>query len=104
MIRVGLVGFGMAGRVFHAPLISSVEGLELAAVVERNSDNAAERYPGITTYRSLDEMLADASIKLVVVATPNGTHFEVALQALEAGQERRRRQARCRHFGRNRRS
>ena len=54
MIRVGLVGFGMAGRVFHAPLISSVEGLELAAVVERNSDNAAERYPGITTYRSLD--------------------------------------------------
>ena len=64
MIRVGLVGFGMAGRVFHAPLISSVEGLELAAVVERNSNNAAERYPGITTYRSLEELLADASIKL----------------------------------------
>ena len=59
MIRVGLVGFGMAGRVFHAPLISSVEGLEFAAVVERHSDNAAERYPGITTYRTLDEMLAD---------------------------------------------
>ena len=38
MIRVGLVGFGMAGRVFHAPLISSVEGLELAAVVERNTE------------------------------------------------------------------
>ena len=56
MIRVGLVGFGMAGRVFHAPLISSVEGLELAAVVERNSSNAAERYPGITTYRSVEEL------------------------------------------------
>jgi len=53
MIRVGLVGLGMAGRVFHAPLISSVEGLELAAVVERTTDNAAQRYPGITTYRSL---------------------------------------------------
>jgi len=50
MIRVGLVGFGMAGRVFHGPLISSVEGLELAAVVERSSDNAAQRYPGIITY------------------------------------------------------
>ncbi len=84
MIRVGLVGFGMAGRVFHAPLISSVTGLELAAVLERHSDNAVQRYPGIATYRSLEEMLADASLGLFVVATPNGTHFEVARQILEA--------------------
>ena len=84
MIRVGLVGFGMAGRVFHAPLISSVEGLELAAVVERHSDRAAERYPGITPLRSVEELLADASIKLVVVATPNGSHYSIAMQALEA--------------------
>jgi predicted dehydrogenase len=85
MIRVGLVGFGMAGRVFHAPLISSVEGLELAAVVERSSNKAAERYPGIVTYRTLDEMLADPSLDLFVVATPSGTHFQVARQILEAG-------------------
>src|ERR1700751_5655710 len=84
MIRVGLGGFGMAGRVFHAPLISSVEGLELAAVVERSSDHAAERYPGIKTYRTLDELLADSSIKLVVVATPTATQFQVALRVLEA--------------------
>jgi predicted dehydrogenase len=84
MIRVGLVGFGMAGRVFHAPLISSVDGLELAAVVERNSSNAAERYPGITIYRSVDELLADTSIKLVVVATPNSTHYPLAMRALQA--------------------
>ena len=86
MIRVGLVGFGLGGRVFHAPLISSVEGLELAAVVERSSDDAAERYQGITTYRSVDELLADGSIKLVVVATPNASHFSIAMQALEAAQ------------------
>ena len=85
MLRVGLVGFGMAGRVFHAPLISSVDGLELAAVVERHSDQAAQRYPGIVTYRSLEDLLADASIDLVVVATPSGTHFSVARQALEVG-------------------
>ena len=85
MIRVGLVGFGMAGRVFHAPLISSVEGLELAAVVERHSDEAAKRYPGITTYRSVEELVAEPSIDLVVVATPSGSHFEVARQAIEAG-------------------
>ena len=45
---------------------------------------AAERYPGITTYRSVEELLADSSIKLVVVATPNSTHFRIASQALEA--------------------
>jgi predicted dehydrogenase len=85
MIRVGLVGFGMSGRVFHAPLISSVEGLELAAVVERNSDHAAERYPGIKTCRSLEAMLEDSSLGLFVVATPSGSHFEVARQILQAG-------------------
>jgi scyllo-inositol 2-dehydrogenase (NADP+) len=85
MIRVGLIGFGMAGRVFHAPLISSVEGLELAAVVERTGNKAAERYPGITVHRSLEEMLADASLGLFVVATPNGSHYGIAKQVLSAG-------------------
>src|SRR5579863_2111150 len=85
MLRVGLVGFGMGARVFHAPLISSVDGLELAAVVERHTDQAKQRYPGITSYRTLEELLADASIDLVVVATPSGTHFEVARQVLDGG-------------------
>jgi scyllo-inositol 2-dehydrogenase (NADP+) len=84
MIRVGLVGFGMAGRVFHAPLISSVEGLELAAVVERNSDAAAARYPGIIVYRSLGAMMGDASLGLFVVATPSGTHFPFTREILKA--------------------
>jgi predicted dehydrogenase len=75
----------MGGRVFHAPLISSVEGLELAAVVERSTDHAAQRYPGIKTYRSLDAMLGDASLGLFVVTTPSGTHFDVARKILEAG-------------------
>lgn len=85
MIRVGLIGFGLAGRVFHAPLVSSVEGLELAAVLERTTDNAAQRYPGIATHRTLESMLADSSLGLFVVATPNGTHFEFARQILDAG-------------------
>jgi predicted dehydrogenase len=84
MIRVGLIGFGLAGRVFHAPLVSSVEGLELAAVVERTGDKAAALYPNITTYRTFEELLGDASIKLVVVATPNASHHDMALAALEA--------------------
>jgi predicted dehydrogenase len=75
----------MVARVFHGPLISSVDGLELAAVMERTSNNAAQRYPGIITYRSLDAMLADSSLGLFVVATPSQSHFEVASQILKAG-------------------
>lgn len=84
-IRVGLVGFGMGGRVFHGPLLSSVEGLELAAVMERSSNRAAERYPQITTYRSLKEMLGDESLGLFVVTTPSATHFDVTREILHAG-------------------
>jgi predicted dehydrogenase len=85
MIRIGLVGFGLGGRVFHAPLISSVEGLELAAVVERSTNLAATRYPGIRVHRTLDSMLADRALDLIVVSTPSGTHYEIARQVLEAG-------------------
>ena len=85
MIRVGIVGFGMGGRVFHGPLVSSVDGLEFAAVLERSTSHAALRYPGVKTFRSLDEMLADSSLGLFVVTTPSGTHFDVARQILEAG-------------------
>jgi predicted dehydrogenase len=85
MIRVGLIGFGFGGRVFHAPLISSVDGLELAAVFERASSKAAERYPNIITYRTLEEMLADSSLDLIVITTPNGTHYDLARRTLRAG-------------------
>ncbi|HUY94849.1 MAG TPA: Gfo/Idh/MocA family oxidoreductase [Terracidiphilus sp.] len=85
MIRVGLIGFGLAGRVFHAPLISSVEEFKLSAVLERQTDEARKRYSGILTYRTLDEMLADRSLDLIVVASPTGTHFEIARRVIEAG-------------------
>ena len=85
MIRVGLVGFGLAGKVFHAPLVSAVDGLELSAVVERSSRNAEAAYPGIATYPSLEAMLGDATLELIVVATPDNLHVAHARQALEAG-------------------
>lgn len=85
MIRVGVIGFGLAGRVFHAPLIASVEGLQLAAVLERSTNLAAERYPGITIHRSVEAMLADPALDLIVVASPSGTHFDVARQVIAAG-------------------
>jgi scyllo-inositol 2-dehydrogenase (NADP+) len=85
MIRVGLIGFGLAGYAFHAPMIRGVEGMELACVLERHSNNAKMRYPEVRIARNLDEMLSDKSINVVVVATPNDTHYSYAKASLEAG-------------------
>ncbi len=85
MVRAGLIGFGLGGRVIHAPLISSVDGMELAAIYERTTDKAAARYPGIITYRSLDALLADKSLDLIVISTPSGAHFDAAVRVLKAG-------------------
>jgi predicted dehydrogenase len=85
MVRVGLIGFGLAGYAFHAPMIRGVKGMELACVLERHTDNAKARYPEVRIARNLDEMLADKSINLLVVATPNDTHYSYAKAGLEAG-------------------
>jgi scyllo-inositol 2-dehydrogenase (NADP+) len=84
-IKTALCSFGMSGWVFHAPFIHLHAGFELYAVFERTKNLAAEKYPGIKTFRSLEAMLADDTIELVVVNTPNYTHFEYARQALLAG-------------------
>ena len=84
-IGVGIIGFGLAGRVFHAPFISAVPGLRLAGFVERRGNDAHRAYPDAKTVRTVDELLADAEIGLVVVATPNRTHYALAKQALQAG-------------------
>ena len=84
-IGVGIVGFGLGGRVFHAPFVNAVTGLRLAAILQRKGDEAAKAFPAARIVRSLDEMLADKTIELVVVTTPNATHFELAKQALAAG-------------------
>jgi predicted dehydrogenase len=85
MIDVGLIGFGFAGRTFHAPVISAVEGLRLAAILQRNGSEAEQAYPAARIVRSLDDLLAIDSIKLIVIATSNPSHFDLAKQCLLAG-------------------
>jgi len=87
MIDVGLIGFGLAGRCFHAPVIRAVPGLRLAAVVQRTGDTAARMFPDVQTLRSVDELLAIQAIRMVVIAAPNQTHFALARQCLEAGRD-----------------
>jgi len=88
-IRVALLGYGLAGAVFHAPLIAAVEGLELAAIVTRNPERRAraERdHPRATLLDSADEVWKRAEdLELVVVATPNSSHVSLAEAAIEAG-------------------
>ena len=75
----------MSGRVFHAPFLHANPGFELYSVWEREKNLAAAIYPSIRTCRTLSELLADPATELVVVNTPNYTHFDYAKQALQAG-------------------
>ncbi|HEX8634244.1 MAG TPA: oxidoreductase [Pyrinomonadaceae bacterium] len=84
-IGVGLIGYGMAGRVFHAPVITSLPALRLKTVVERRGIASRERYPWVEVVTDAEALWADEEIALVVVATPNSSHFELARQALSAG-------------------
>lgn len=87
MVRVGLIGFGMAGQSFHAPVINGVPGMELACILERRGNNAKEKYPDVRVARTLDELLADKEIQLCVIATPNDSHYEYARACLLAGRD-----------------
>jgi predicted dehydrogenase len=83
MLNVGLVGFGFAGKTFHAPVIRVVHGLRLTTIVQRHGA-PDPRYADVEFVPSLDELLARA-IDLVVIATPNASHHPIAKQCLLAG-------------------
>ncbi|HLT86247.1 MAG TPA: Gfo/Idh/MocA family oxidoreductase [Sphingobacterium sp.] len=84
-INTGILSFGMSGRVFHAPFIYTNDNFNFTAVVERTKKAAKEIYPDVRSYDSVTDLLADDSIELVIVNTPNYTHFEFAKESLEAG-------------------
>ena len=87
MVRAGLIGFGLAGQAFHAPVIRGVRGMELACILERRGTKAREKYPDVRVARTLDELLEDKNIQLCVVATPNDSHYEYARACLLAGRD-----------------
>ena len=87
MVRVGVIGFGLAGQAFHAPVIAGVQGMELACILERRGSLAQQKYPGVRVARTLDELLSDKTIQLCVVATPNESHFDLTKACLESGRD-----------------
>ncbi|MEO8413388.1 MAG: Gfo/Idh/MocA family oxidoreductase [Ginsengibacter sp.] len=88
IIQVGLIGFGAGGQTFHAPVLTTVKGLQLVkirAVQPEQVAVAKEKYPGASIVSSSEEIYNDKNIDLVVITTPNTSHYSLALQALEAG-------------------
>ncbi|WP_353205668.1 oxidoreductase [Sphingomonas sp.] len=85
MIRVGLIGYGLAGASFHAPLIGAVPGLRLTSVVTSRGAAVARDWPEATTVADAATLLSDPAIDLVVIATPDSSHAPLAEAALTAG-------------------
>lgn len=84
-MRYAVVGYGVAGSAFHAPIIAATPGADLAAVVARSDGAAAavrERYPGARVVAEVAEL---ADVDVAVVATPNATHASLAAQLLDRG-------------------
>ncbi|TKD63378.1 Gfo/Idh/MocA family oxidoreductase [Flavobacterium sp. ASW18X] len=83
-IKTGIAAFGMSGSLFHAPFLRCHPQFEFSAVVERSKKKVHLHYKNAKSYNSFDALLLDESIELVVVNTPNETHFEFALKAIKA--------------------
>lgn len=83
-VRVGLIGYGYAGKTFHAPLITAVDGLLLTVVGSSRQDVVQAAFPGVTVC-SAEEVTTHPDVDLVVIATPNDSHFPLAVSALRAG-------------------
>lgn len=84
-IRVGLIGYGYASKTFHAPLISGTPGMTLAAVASSDENKVHADWPAMPVVSGPERILNDPNIDLVVIPTPNDTHFPLAKAALEAG-------------------
>ena len=85
VMKTGVVGYGIAAQFMHLPFIVTNPKFQLQTILQRKGDEAKEKYPSVKIVRNLDEMLSDESLELVVITTPNDSHFDYAWRALEAG-------------------
>ena len=84
-MKTGVVGFGVAAQFMHLPFLVTNPDYQVTCILQRHGDTAAEKFPGVRIVRSLDEMLHDQDLELIVITTPNDSHFDYAFRALEAG-------------------
>jgi predicted dehydrogenase len=87
-LGIGLVGYGLAGRYFHAPFIAGVDGLRIVAIATTRDDRRADArldHPDASIVDSVDALLERPDVDIVVLASPNRTHVPLGIRALEAG-------------------
>lgn len=85
ILRAGIVAYGHIAQKYHAPLLHALPGFEIVKVLERNRNQAEIDYPHVESVRTMQKLLEDDSIDLVIITTPNQFHFAQAKAALEAG-------------------
>ena len=85
MTGVGLIGYGLGGSAFHAPLIAAEPRLRLEAVVTSRAGQVERDHPGVRVAGSAEELLDDPAVELVVITAPNAVHHSLAAAALRAG-------------------
>ncbi len=86
-IRTGIIGYGLSGRVFHAPFIQGLPEFELSAVCSRQPDAVLERYPETHVVADAGQLIASPQLDLIIITAPNALHFPLAEAALEAGKD-----------------
>ncbi len=84
-IKVGLIGYGYSGMTFHAPLINKVDDLSLMVVTSSNDTKVKKDYPNVEVLADFNSVLAEKAIDVVIITTPNTTHYEYAKKAILAG-------------------
>jgi scyllo-inositol 2-dehydrogenase (NADP+) len=84
-LKIGLAGFGQAAKVMHAPFLDCMDEYDLVSVLERHKNDSRQRYPYVKVVRTFEELIGIPEIDVVVITTPNDTHFDFAKKALQAG-------------------
>jgi predicted dehydrogenase len=84
-IKVGVVGYGMAAQVMHLPFLTTLPSYQVVSILERHHAHSQEKYPWVRVVKTIDELVSDPEIDLIVITTPNDTHFPYSKQALLAG-------------------
>jgi scyllo-inositol 2-dehydrogenase (NADP+) len=84
-LKTGIVGYGKSAKVFHIPFLSTMDEFEITAVLERHGNESKKQLPGIRVAKSIEDLINGDDTELIVITTPNDTHFEYASKALKAG-------------------
>lgn len=85
ILKVGIAGYGMSATVFHIPFITTMDQYKLVTILERSKNESKAKLPDIQIVRTIEELVSDPETDLIVITTPNDTHFEYASKALKAG-------------------